>query len=436
MADLPTRGVLRGARLAALPVSYAGRRAVSVGRRLGGQPAELVAQQVHVRTAEQLFTVLGDLKGGAMKVGQWLSAMEAALPDQVAGPYGDALTRLQEAAPALPTSVINNVLVEDLGPGWRETLRDFQDQPAAAASVGQVHRATWQDGRAVAVKVQYPGAGEALAVDLRQLDRFVPLVRVAAPGVQAGDLFRQLREHVLSETDYPQEAAAQEAFRAALLDDPDYLIPAVVGAAGRVLISEWVDGTPVAEVARTGSHLERDRVGALIVRFLLSSPVRVGRLHGDPHPGNFRLMPDGRLAVLDFGSTLAMPHGWPARMTALLAAARDGDSSAVAQIAADAGLLDPEEVTGADLVEVLSPLLEPLRVEHFAFSRGWLRGQTLRFSDPRGKAARVQRKLRIPVKYLLVQRVGAGTTGVLCSLGARVNVRQEAAAWLPGWRVR
>ena len=152
---------------------------------MGGRPAELIAAEVQARTAEQLFAVLGELKGGAMKVGQWMSAMEAALPEQLAGPYGEALTRLQEAAPPMPTSWCigcsprNSAGTGAIGsPGSTTT-------PAAAASIGQVHRAIWHDGRSVAVKVQYPRAGDALATDLRQLDRLVPLIRVAAPGLDA-----------------------------------------------------------------------------------------------------------------------------------------------------------------------------------------------------------------------------------------------------------
>src|SRR4051812_46591846 len=161
MGDLPTRAVVRGARLAAIPANFMGRRAVSLGRRVGGRPAEALAEEVQARTAEQLFTVLGELKGGAMKVGQWLSAMEAALPENLSESYGAALTRLQEAAPAMPVRSVHQVLARELGHDWRQQFREFDDKPAAAASIGQVHRAIWQDGRVVAVKVQYPGAGDA-----------------------------------------------------------------------------------------------------------------------------------------------------------------------------------------------------------------------------------------------------------------------------------
>ena len=260
MPDLPTRGIVRGARLASLPAAYVGRRAVGLGRRVGGRPAEAIATEVQRRTADQLFAVLGELKGGAMKVGQWMSAMEAALPEQLAGPYAESLTRLQEAAPAMPKRTVHRVLSESLGKDWQERFDDFADEPAAAASIGQVHRAVWSDGRSVAVKVQYPGAGEALATDLRQLDRLVPLVRVAAPGLDARNMFAELRARVMAEVDYQQEAEAQTAFADEFRDDADFLVPDVVAVSDRVLVSEWVGGTPVSSIARRGDLSQRERV--------------------------------------------------------------------------------------------------------------------------------------------------------------------------------
>jgi predicted unusual protein kinase regulating ubiquinone biosynthesis (AarF/ABC1/UbiB family) len=249
--------------------------------------------------------------------------------------------------------------------------------------------------------------------------------------VEARQLFSQLRAHVLAETDYHQEASAQGDFSRALRDDPDFVVPAVVAVTDRVLVSDWVDGTPVLEVSRSGTPSERDRVGALLARFLLSSPVRVGRLHGDPHPGNFRLLDDGRLAVVDFGSTLTMPQGWPSGLGRLLRAARDRDATSLHQIAVGSGLVTGADTTADDLLALLDPLMEPLREETFAFTRQWLRDQALRFSDPRSAAARTQRRLHVPVRYMLVQRVAAGTTGVLCQLGATVALRDEAGAWVP-----
>ncbi len=430
MVDIPRRAIARSWRLAGLPAAHAGRAALGLGKRIGGRPAEVVASEVQARTAAQLFQTLGEMKGGAMKMGQALSAMEAALPAELAGPYVEAMSRLQEAAPPLPTSVVHGVLAEELGDGWRDRFATFEGRPAAAASIGQVHRGEWADGTEVAVKIQYPGAADALLADLGQLDRITPIARFGAPGIDMRALFAQLRASIQAELDYEQEAETQSAFADAFEGDPDVLVPSIIEARPRVLVSEWLDGRPLREVITDGTVAERDRAGTLLLRFLLCSPERVGRIHGDPHPGNFRLLADGRLGVLDFGSSETM-LGWPDALGRLLGAGRDGNAALMHGIAVEIGLIDADTIAPERLMSLFDPWMVPLREPRFHFGRAWLQQEVRTWSDPRGAGSRLQRKVHVPTHHLLVQRVAFGLLGVLTSLDSTVEVRSEMQRWIP-----
>src|SRR3954454_12644931 len=242
VSDIPRWAISRGAKLASLPLGVAGRATIGLGKRIGGRAAQLGASELQARPAEQLFRVLGELKGGAMKFGQALSVFEAALPEDLAGPYRSALTKLQEAAPPMAASTVHKVLGKGMGPDWRSSFADFSEIPAAAASIGQVHRARWQDGREVAVKLQYPGAGPALLSDLNQLARVARLFAVVNPGLDVKPLLAELKARVAEELDYSLEASSQATFAAAYDGDPDIFVPKVVESAGNVLVTEWIDG--------------------------------------------------------------------------------------------------------------------------------------------------------------------------------------------------
>jgi predicted unusual protein kinase regulating ubiquinone biosynthesis (AarF/ABC1/UbiB family) len=432
VTELPRRAVTRTVKLAGLPLGLAGRVTIGLGKRIGGRPAEIVAAEVQARTAEQLFRVLGELKGGAMKFGQAMSVFEAALPEHLAGPYRETLTKLQESAPPLPARTVHSVLARELGSDWRTLFRSFDDKPAAAASIGQVHRAVWADGRAVAVKVQYPGAGQALLSDLNQIGRMSRLVGLLVPGLDVKPLIAELKTRVAEELDYGLEAESQAAFAAAYSGDPDVLIPGVVHQSGQVLVTDWVDGKPLARIIASGTQQERDRAGLLLARFLFSGPQRAGMLHADPHPGNFRLLDDGRLVVLDFGAVNRLPDGLPKPIGRLLRLAIDDDALGVLVGLREEGFVKSSiDLDARRLLDFLAPILDPARADSFRFDRPWLRAQATRIADPRSPAYSTGLQLNLPPEYLLIHRVTMGTIGVLCQLRAEACWRTELEHWLP-----
>ena len=434
MVEIPKGAVSRGAKLASLPIGVAGRGALGLGKRLGGRPAEVVTAELQARTAEQLFQVLGQLKGGAMKFGQALSVFEAALPEEVAAPYRAALTKLQEAAPPLPVSTVHAVLTEQLGADWRERFQHFDDKPTAAASIGQVHRATWHDGREVAVKIQYPGAGQALLGDLKQLSRLARMFAVFVPGLDVKPLLAELAARVAEELDYTLEAQHTAAFAEAYEDDPEVFVPHVVASADRVIVTEWVEGLPLSHIIDKGTQEQRDRASHLLAHFLFSGPVLAGLLHADPHPGNFRLMPDGRLGVIDFGAVNRLPEGAPEPIGRLARWALEGRAQDVLEALRDEGFVRPEvDVDAEEVLAYLLPMLEPIASDRFQFSRAWLRREALRVADPRSPANQLGRQLNLPPAYLLIHRVTTGTIGVLCQLGGEVEYRRLMEQWQPGF---
>jgi predicted unusual protein kinase regulating ubiquinone biosynthesis (AarF/ABC1/UbiB family) len=429
---IPSTTGARSARMISIPVGIAGRSALGIGRQLVGQSSSVVFADIQEKTAEQLFKVLGELKGGAMKFGQALSVFEAALPEEFAKPYRETLTKLQEAAPPLPAKVVHKVLSKELGEDWRDNFVSFEDQATASASIGQVHRAIWKDGRDVAVKIQYPGAAEALVSDLNQIQRFSKIFGLVLPGVDMKPLMEELRARIIEEVDYLYEAEAQRACYAAYENDPDIAIPRVVTATTKVIVTEWLEGKPLSQVIKSGTKAERDGAGIRIARFHFTCPERAGLLHADPHPGNFRLLADGRIGVLDFGACNRLPNGFPEPFKNLLKNALDDDAQALYDGFKKDGFILPEVNVDPEMVlEFLLPLVEPLRTSTFKYSREWLRDQSARVGDPRNPTAKIGFQLNLPAEYVLIHRVTMGTTGIFCQLEAEGPFRDEALVWFP-----
>ncbi|WP_458127394.1 ABC1 kinase family protein [Mycolicibacterium wolinskyi] len=415
---------------------------------MGGADAELIAERWAARNAEQIFAVLGELKGGAMKFGQAMSIYEAAIPERYAEPYRQALTRLQAEAPPISATRIHRMLAAQLGTRWRERFAEFDDVPVAAASIGQVHRAIWHDGRQVAVKVQYPGADTALLSDLRQLGRFSRLAEPLFPGLAVQSVIEELSARMTEELDYRREADNQRAFAAAFAEDPQVVVPRVVASAPKVLITEWVTGRPFSELMSDADQATKNHAARLLFEFCGASMARLGLLHADPHAGNYQLTPDGRLAVIDFGA-VATVH------KSALVFLDDIRLAELAESVQLADIPDPElqalvlselakalnavgfsdsgtEVKPEDVMSYFGPFTEPLLAQRFQFSRRWLRDVAPRVPGlARGPAFLGGAVLTIPAEHTLMFRTIAGILAVACQLEAEVPLREIVTRWYP-----
>lgn len=425
----PLTTAVRLARLATIPAGSLAYAGVGAVRRARGEDPAAVTADLRGRSAARTRRVLGEAKGGALKAGQLLSTVDALFPADPEGTWQRALAQLPADNPPVPYADLVPVLAAEVPSGH---LSAIDRTAAAAASIGQVHRARWHDGRDVAVKVQYPGVAEALRVDIAAVSAMTRLTALVAPGMALPPLVSEMRDRLAEELDYRREGRVQQAFADAVAADPDVAIPGVVHASPRVLVTDWLDGTPFTALA-DAPQADRDAAGLAYMRFLLSGPARCGWLHTDPHPGNFRMTADGRLGVLDFGSALAMPDGMPATFGRLITALRLEDPVAIRSALEAEGFVRPGSgVDAIKLRDYLAPFTEPSRHEIFTFTPEWLRSQFGRLGDPRNPDFAVALQLTMPPEHLFTHRVWLGIVGVLCQLRATIPVRGEVMRWLPG----
>ncbi len=434
VAEIKRGSVARNAKLAGLAGGMAGRAALGVGKRLTGKSKDEVNAELVEKAADQLFKVLGELKGGAMKVGQALSVLEAAVPEQFGKPYREALTKLQKDAPPLPADKVHRVLDAQLGTKWRDRFQSFDDTPVASASIGQVHKAVWSDGREVAVKIQYPGADEALRADLKTMRRLVGVFKQLAPGADVQGVVDELIDRTEMELDYRLEAENQRAFAKAYDGDPKFLVPHVVASAPKVVVAEWIEGIPLAHIIREGTQEQRDLMATRLFEFCDDSPRRLEMVHGDAHPGNFMLLPGDKLGVIDFGAVAPMPGGWPVELGQMLRYAVDKNYEKLLPTMEHVGFIQKgEQVSISEIDDMLRQYVEPLQVPVFHYTRKWLQRMTnVNFEKVSGQL-KTARQMDIPPKLAIPMRVLASVVAISCQLDGHVPTRQIADAMVPGF---
>jgi len=436
VADIKRGRVSRNAKLAGLGAGLAGRAALGLGKRLTGKSKDEVNAELMDKAAQQLFQVLGELKGGAMKVGQALSVMEAAVPEQYGKPYREALTKLQKDAPPLPASRVHRVLDQQLGTRWRDRFRSFDDRPVASASIGQVHKAIWSDGREVAVKIQYPGADEALRADLKTMQRMVGILKQLSPGADVEGVVEELIERTEMELDYRLEADHQRAFAKAYRDHPHFAVPQVIASAPKVVIAEWIDGIPMSHIIRDGTQEQRDVMATRLTELTYDAPSRLEMMHGDAHPGNFMLLSDGRMGVIDFGAVAPLPGGFPIELGLMLRYALEKDYDNLIATMEKAGFIQPGgEVSIREIDEMLRQYVEPVEVDVFHFNRKWLQRLTAVDMDRSVAQIKTARQMDLPRHLAIPMRVIASVVAISCQLDARVPVKALALEMIPGFAV-
>ena len=432
---MPTSRVGRTAKIGGLAagqaIRQAGTHAANVARSEDGRTAAL--ERRHIEAAEQIVEALGTMKGAAMKVGQVMSFLDVGLvPEEYREEFQRKLAALRDAAPTVTFKDMRKVIEEELGEPIKEVFRDFDEEPIAAASIGQVYHAQLLDGRDVAVKVQYPGVAAAVRADMSNLGMILRLAKRIAPGMDPKAIGEEIKERIGDELDYELEAQNQRSLARIFRGHPFIVIPDVVTSLSheRVMVSEYVHGTGFEELKKHPQK-ERDRIGEIIFRFYFSCLYRHGQFSGDPHPGNSMLLTDGRMAFFDFGLFKRMPPGSVELEIDVARAIIEGDAEKIMRLGTEIGFFrDPGK-------------FNPDRVlAHFRAASSWYTCDRevqltpdyatqvlIDMSDPRSEYFGYLRQESAPPDHIFGRRMEVLTLAVIAQLRARGNFHRIAREW-------
>ena len=437
-SKVPTSRIARTARFGGLVGGQGAKWAATnaANRLRSDEKAQAATGARALDLADQLVKQLGQMKGAAMKIGQVLSTVDFDLiPDGEREEFKERLSALRDDAPKVAFKDMRKVLERDLGGKIAESFSAFNDEPIAAASIGQVYRATTQAGEDVAVKVQYPGVAEAVETDLRNVQMLVPLLRRMAPGLDAKALLGELRERIAEELDYEIEAANQRQVQRAFRDHPFIRVPAVHAelSARRVLVTEFVEGEAF-DYVKGLPDAERDRFAEIAFRFFYGLLERERIAAGDPHPGNYLLCPDGKVCFLDFGLIRRVDADYLAGEQALARAVVAGDGDEVHRRMAQLGYLpDPDDFQPDRILEQLQTAGEwYFQTGYRRLDPDYVRNLIEVGSSPRSEYFDYMRKQTLPPQALLIRRMEGLLFAVLGELRAGGDWGRLALEYIAG----
>jgi predicted unusual protein kinase regulating ubiquinone biosynthesis (AarF/ABC1/UbiB family) len=436
-AKIPKGRIRRSAKLGSIigaqGARYAGTKAANVAR--SEESGQEKLEQRHLETAMKMVGALGQMKGAAMKLGQFASFIDTEfIPEEYREIYQEQLGKLRSEAPAMPWEQVVKVLEEEYdGEPLSEYFAEIDHDAFAAASIGQVHKAELLDGRRVAVKIQYPGIAEAMEADLRNAGTIVRLAKAIAPGLDAKAIAEEIRERMMEELDYEYEAQNQRIFSRAYREHPFIYVPEVVTRISRrrVLVTELVEGIGFDAIKEL-PHEERSRFGEIVFRGSFGSIYHLQQFNADPHPGNYILMGDGRVAFLDFGMTKKL----------------DREQILLEQRAFDAASRDDPEAF-REALHVLGFVKNPSKLdaerllEHMQAIGGWyVQDREVEITpkivmkiievtnDPRSEFFDLMRRESIPADELMGRRMEIGVVAVLGQLRAKRNWHRILREWV------
>jgi predicted unusual protein kinase regulating ubiquinone biosynthesis (AarF/ABC1/UbiB family) len=437
--SIPTSRVARTAKIGGLAagqaIRQAGTRAANVARDEEGKKAAL--ERRHIEAAEQIVTALGTMKGAAMKVGQVMSFLDVGLvPEEYREEFQHKLAALRDAAPTVTFKDMKKVIEEELDDPFKEVFEEFHEEPIAAASIGQVYRARLrEDGREVAVKVQYPGVAAAVRADMQNLGLILRLAKRIAPGMDPKAIGQEIRDRIEEELDYELEAQNQRTLARIFRGHPFIVVPEVVTSLSRerTLVTEYVHGTGFEDLKRY-PHEDRDRIGEILFRFYFGCLYRHHQFSGDPHPGNSMLLDDGRMAFFDFGLFKRMPAGTVELEIQVARAIVEGDTDTIMRLGTEVGFFPEPEKFNPDRV-----------LSHFRAATSWYTCDRyveltpdyatqvlIDMSDPRSEYFGQLRHESAPPDHIFGRRMEVLTLAVIAQLHARGNFHRIAREWFYG----